>query len=69
MLISNALTVKLFISTFLEQRLQVNKTDIVNSIDELVKQNAVINNKKNNSDYDSFFPYNDNQFHQFHKWN
>ena len=47
MLISNALTVKLFISTFLEQRLQVNKTDIVNSIDELVKQNALINNKKN----------------------
>ena len=36
----------------------VNKTDIVNSIDELVKQNVVVN-KKTNSGYDSFFPYND----------
>ena len=32
----------------------VNKTDIVNSIDELVKQNVVVN-KKTNSGYDSFF--------------
>ena len=37
----------------------VNKTDIVNSIDELVKQNVVVN-KKTNSSYDPFFPYNDN---------
>ena len=37
----------------------VNKTDIVNSIDELVKQNIVVN-KKSNSGYDSFFPYNYN---------
>ena len=37
----------------------VNKTDIVNSIDELVKQNVVVN-KKTNSGYDPFFPYNDN---------
>ena len=38
----------------------VSKIDIVNTIDELVKQNVVVKNKKNNSDYDSFFPYNDN---------
>ena len=42
----------------------VNKTDIVNSIDESVKQNVVVNNnnnnKKNSSGYDSLFPYNDN---------
>ena len=37
----------------------VNKTDIVNSIDELVKQNVVVN-RKTNSGYDSFFVYNDN---------
>ena len=32
----------------------INKTDIVNSINELVKQNVVVN-KKHNSVYDSFF--------------
>ena len=37
----------------------VNKVDIVNSIDELVKQNVVVN-KKTSSEYDSFFPCNDN---------
>ena len=37
----------------------VNKTGILNSIDEIVKQNVVVN-KKTISDYDSFFPYNDN---------
>ena len=36
----------------------VNETDIVNSIDELVKQNVLIN-KKSNSGYDLFFPCND----------
>ena len=36
-----------------------NKNDIINSIDELVKQNVLVN-KKTNSRYDSFFPYNDN---------
>ena len=35
----------------------VNKTNIVNTIDELAKQNMVVN-KKANSGYDSFFPYN-----------
>ena len=37
----------------------VNKTDIVNSIDELGKQNVVVN-KKTNSGYDSIFSDNDN---------
>ena len=40
----------------------VNKTDIVNSLDELVKlvkQNVGVN-EKTNSGYDSFFPYSDN---------
>ena len=37
----------------------INKTDIVNSIDELVKRNLVVN-KKTSSGCDSFFPYNDN---------
>ena len=32
----------------------VNKTDIVNSLDELVKQNVGVN-EKTNSGYDSFF--------------
>ena len=41
----------------------VNKTDIVNSIDELVKQNVVVK-KKSNSGYDSFFPYNDKKKQQ-----
>ena len=37
----------------------VNKTNIVNSINELAKHNVVVN-KKTNSGFDSFFPYNDN---------
>ena len=33
----------------------------IDIIDKLVKQNVVVNKKKkNNSDYDSVFPYNDN---------
>ena len=40
-------TLKLFVSTFLEkcQMSNVNKTVIVNSTDELVKQNVVVNKK------------------------
>ena len=37
----------------------VDKTDVVNSIDELVKQDVVVN-KKTSWGYDSFFLYNDN---------
>ena len=37
---------KLFVSTFLEKKASnVNKTVIVNSTDELVKQNVVVNKK------------------------
>ena len=43
MLISNAPTLKLFTSTFLEQRLHISiKTNIVNSIDDLVEQNVAV---------------------------
>ena len=37
----------------------INKTNIVNSIGDFVEQNVAVN-KKTNSGYDSFFPYNDN---------
>ena len=37
----------------------INKTNIVYSIDKLVKQNVLVN-KKNNSVYGSFFSYNNN---------
>ena len=42
-----------------EEASNVNKTNIINSIDELVKQNVVVN-KKNISGDDSLFPYSDN---------
>ena len=41
----------------------VNKSYIINSIDELIKQNVVVNNNnnnKNNSGYDSFCPNKNN---------
>ena len=53
----NAETIYKYISR--TEASNVNKRDIVNSIDELVKQNVAVN-EKNNSGYDSFFPYNDN---------
>ena len=53
----NAETIYKYISR--TEASNVNKTDIVNSTDELVKQNVVVN-KKASLGYDSFFSYKDN---------
>ena len=57
MLISDAAAIYNYISRI--EASNFNKTDIVNSIDKLLKQNVAVN-KKPNSGYNSFFPYNDN---------